>query len=244
LYIKSNERLNQLLDKNSFLHFFSLIYNNKVLTIMNANYKQISQLEQMRMIESGKKERYCINQLGSHLSMSYKYNYEFHHTSSTLPICYDALLYVRCKLTGNILNMYLVEVKVRDVDIKYDELIFEKAKLKNLQKERDQFYKKQMSQFKPNILYIQFCSEGTYMYFIDDIIEEGLLPKVTTMEMNKVTVATKQEKVKKLVYLLPKNIAFKSKYKFTIKEYENSLIMNIASDIQEIKKINKIQSLF
>ena len=211
------------------------------------NYKNTTtRTEQTRMIASGEKERFCLTELVDELNVSENFRYELLISNSSIPISYDGILYVRDKLTNRILNMYLVEVKVRDTNITYDELIFEKLKLTNLRKERDQFVRHQLPTLVPEILYIQFTSDGTYLFFIDEIIKENLLPTITSMSMNKMTVADNVKKVDKLVYLLPKEIAMKKKFKFNCIEYNNNLLIDIVNKAEYIQNenIKKIKSLF
>ena len=201
---------------------------------------KVSFLEEQKLYQSSKKERYCLEQLSQQLNTNDNYLYQFNMTTAGIPICYDALLILRNKLTDKIIDMFLVEVKVRDIGEEITDLIFEKKKLNNLQKERDKFVAKMGTSFTPKIIYIQFTSAGTYMFFIDEMT----MPKVTTMKMNKMTVADKVEKVNKLVYLLPKSEAVYKRYKFDEKEYAKSLIKENDSNSQEIIKIIKTYSIF
>lgn len=197
---------------------------------------------QSKIETAANKERYCIHQLAESLnSKSDKYLYEFHTTGSHLPICYDAILYIRCKLTQHILFMYLVEVKVRETFYELDTLVFEKKKLVNLQKERTKFVRTQLPSFVPEILYISFTPENTYMYFIDDLIKNQELPDVQYKSMNVTTVAKDNKKIDKAVYMLDKKLAVVKPFKYDAKKYADSLIRNIN---KEIKLVKTVISLF
>ena len=60
---------------------------------------------------------------------------------------------------------------------------------------------------QPKVLYISFTPKGTYLYDINYLLENKLMPKLIKMDMNKMTVAENVEKVSKQVYLLPTELA-------------------------------------
>lgn len=203
----------------------------------------ISNNEKLKMIACGEIERYCITKLTEQLNKSTKYNYQLLVSESWLPIGYDAIIYVKDKLTDDIKEMYLVEVKVRNVN--FNELIFEQKKLNTLKRERNNFVKNQGPTLTPKIIYIQFTNDGTYMFFIDDLINENLMPQVTTMKMNKMTVADNNEKINKKIYLLSKDLAVKKNFVFNDIEYATTLLNKSIELTKEANTIvKKYHSIF
>lgn len=190
---------------------------------------------------TGNRERYCLEELCKYLNSTSKdYSYEISCTLSGVPIAYDAIMIIRYKMSGNIAAYYLLEAKVREG--KYDTLILEKKKLNNLKKEKtrlDKYMRIQGSEHKVSIMYIQFFEEATYMFDILSIIDNNLLPKITKKVMNKVTVASTEDKVEKQIYLLPLYIAVKKQWKFNQNEYATHLLQSTQQNLKELEKITK-----
>ncbi len=210
---------------------------------MHTKNRTISILEEQKMYKAGEKERYHISKLFQILNCNDQYHYHVLQSESWLPVGYDAIVFVKCKLTDNILDMYIVESKVRETH--FDELIFEKKKLNTMQRERDKFVKKRLPSIIPKIMYISFTPVATYMFDIDYLIENNMLPKLTTMKMNEMTVADNVKKINKQVYLLPVTLAVKKNFKYNAMEYANSLLKVAKEYIEEAKTIiTKTYSLF
>lgn len=203
----------------------------------HTNNKSITILEQERMYRAGEKERYCLTQLVEILNCNDQYHFQLFTSESWRPVGYDAVIFVRCKLTDNILDILIVETKVRDTH--FDELVFEKKKLNTMNTERTKWVKKMCPSINPKIVYISFTPKGTYMFSIDILIENNLMPKLTKMKMNNMTVAENVEKVSKQVYLLPIELATYKKFKFDATVYANTLIDNSIKQLDEAKTILK-----
>lgn len=201
---------------------------------VHQNNKSISLLERQKLIKAGDKERYALAKLIEEMNCNDKYIYQLLTSESYVPVGYDGFIIIRDRLTDKVLDMLLVETKVREKH--WDELIFERKKLNTLKRERDQLVKEMLPSMKPTIVYISFTPKGTYLFNIDQLIEENKLPKLTSMSMNAMTVADNVKKVNKQVYLLSNELATYKKYKFDILKYANEQIEN---SLEVIKSANK-----
>jgi hypothetical protein len=192
----------------------------------------------LRMTLAGKKERYAIRKLMQLLNCNDKYIYEFFATPDDECVGYEGIIYVKNKLTEKILDLYIIEAKVRDHSVKQAELFYEQKKHNTLKKVKANLIK-QGTSFDPKIIYINFCYDGTHMFFIDDIIFAGLMPKMQRIPMNKVTVMSTEKKVTKGVYLLNKDLAVSKDFIFNPVEYANHLLTEATEATKEAQTIIK-----
>ena len=203
--------------------------------------KTVEQLLFGKYKASGKKERYALQNLFDYMnSVQEEYKYIFKPTPDDEKIGYEGIVTIKYKLSGNIAGYYIVEAKVRTEN--YDTLIFEKRKqntLNKIKREYDKYFKTNYSEHTIGILYINFLPEYTYMFDILTLQKNKLLPKLINKSMNKITVASTEDKEDKLVYLLDKELAIKYKYTFNEKTYANDLLTESNSNLNEVNKILK-----
>lgn len=81
--------------------------------------------------------------------------------------------------------------------------------------------------------YICFTPTGTYLWFIDDLDKKGLL-KPVNKEMNRATMASRDEKIDKKVYLLKTEWAYK-RWDYTWSE--DQYIKSVADEVRKKKFI-------
>ena len=204
--------------------------------------KNIPLLEQkvLKMTMAGRKERWAIRKLMQLLNCNDKYTYKFFATPDDECVGYEGLIYVHNKLTDTILDLYIIEAKVRDENVKQDELFYEQKKHNTLKKIKANLIK-QGTNFDPKILYVNFCYDGTHLFFIDDLIYAGTMPKLKRIAMNKVTVMSTEDKITKGVYLLNKDLAVFKDFKL----YANNLIKESTEATKEASEIiTKTYSIF
>lgn len=199
--------------------------------------------------KSGDKERYALVNLFNYLTTKQEdYSYNFAPSDSGVNIGFDGILTIKYKNSGTIAGYYIIEAKVRTQH--YDQLIFEKAKMNTLKKYKrqyDKYFKTNFSDKTIGILYVNFTPQASYIFDICTIEENNLLPKLTKKEMNKVTVASREDKINKQIYLLNLDLGIKYKYIFNEEEYTNSLFEEAQSKlniVNEIKKTTYVVSLF
>lgn len=212
----------------------------------NSKNRNIPLLEQesIKMEKSGNIERYAIEKLIQKLNCNDKFYYDFIPTSSDKKIGYEGIIYVKNKLTDKKLDMYIIEAKVRNNNVKQDDLFYEKKKHNTL-KLIKKILINEGSMFEPKILYVNFCFDGTFMFFIDDLIFNGTMPKLTKIKMNKVTVTSTNDKINKQVYLLSKTLAVKKDYIYNPIDYANYLLdVSMAATTEAKEVIKKYYSLF
>jgi hypothetical protein len=207
---------------------------------METKTKNLPILEsvELSMTIAGRCERYAIRKLMQLINCNDKYIFEFFATPDDKKIGYEGLIYVKDKLTNNLLDLYIIEAKVRNTNVTQDELFYEVKKHNTLKKVKQEKLK-EGTRFNPKIIYVQFCFDGTHMFFIDDIIESGQMPKITKRKMNAVTVASKDIKENKSVYNLNKSLAVFKKYVFDENEYVEYLKQETKQTIKEINEIKK-----
>lgn len=216
---------------------------------LKTNKKRLSKLDNMltsKFTEAGRKERYCLTELFNYLNFTNDtYKYSFSPTSEDESIGFDGTLIISHKLTGTIKAFYLVEAKVRTKV--YDTFVFEQKKLntlKSYKRKLDKYFKAEYSDKTINLMYVSFTEEATFMYDLLTLIDNHLMPKLTKMKMNKVTVESRDNKINKHVFLLPQNIAVKYKWNFNEREYNLSRInkaqQEFNSATEEIKKYYSI----
>jgi hypothetical protein len=102
------------------------------------------------------------------------YDYKTWMTPAEGREVYDGLLFIFEKGTSNLIDRFLIEVKVRDRF--YPELIFEKNKYDDLRKERTRIDKKTNKEcyidIRSRIVYINVTPQGTYWFDIDKLESE------------------------------------------------------------------------
>lgn len=158
---------------------------------------KIDEETKLKMEQYGNRERYCIDHLFKMRSeKSSKYNYQVIHTDAGKSIGYDAMVAVKDKISGKLLQWYLVEAKVRET--MFDDWFLEERKLNTLKKEKQKLFDQSFISTDTSILYITFTLENTLIWFLEDM-ELGEPEK---KQMNAVTVAKNQRKVWKSVYSL------------------------------------------
>ena len=215
------------------------------------NYKKEISIDNLllnkKFIAAGRKERYALTNFFHYMTnRSRDYEYSFAPTPEDEIIGYDGILTIKYKMTGNICGYYLVETKIRERD--FDTLQFDKQKLNTLKrnkKSKDKYFKTNYSDHTIGIMYVNHTPSGTYLFDILTILDNKLLPKVTKNLCNKTTVNSREEKVEKDVYMMPKELATKYRYVYCEKEYQLSLLENAQKDFTEAtESIKKIISLF
>jgi len=203
----------------------------------NINIPVLESIE-LSMELAGKRERYAIRKLIQLLNCNDKYSYDFIPTATDKKIGYEGLIYVRNKITDTLLDLYIIEAKVREPNVTQDKLYYEVKKHNTLKKIRVEKLKEGTS-FYPKLLYVQFCFDGTHMFFIDDIIEDGNMPKISKIKMNAVTVASRTNKENKSVYNLEKQLAVYKKYIYNENDYADYLKKEVKQAVTEINEIKK-----
>lgn len=204
--------------------------------------ENIEQLLYGKYKKAGSKERYALENLFDYMNASQDaYTYVFNPTSESAKICYEGLLTIKYKLTGNIAGYCIVEAKVRTED--YKELIFEQKKFNNLKKEKrnkDKYFKTNWSEHTVGILYINFLPSKTIIFDVLTLSENNLLPKLTKKTMNKITVASTEDKEDKMVYLLDvEELGVKSKYVFDNSVYAKDLLRQSIDNLIQVNEIEK-----
>ncbi len=216
---------------------------------MNTTKQQMSIDKQLSVgyKETGDRERYCLENLFKYMNLKQDtYEYHFVSTPSGIAICYDGELTIRYKATGTIISYHLIEAKCRMKD--FDELILEKTKFNALKKEKnkkDKYLKSQWSDKIVGMIYIQFTPSGSYLFDLLSLYENNLLPTLTKMNMNKVTIASTTDKVEKQIYLLNKELGSKYGWIYNEQEYNVSLLESVKQNIDTvIKQIKTTYSIF
>lgn len=149
------------------------------------------------------RERYCLEQFFSKQNQQAGYKKFEVEDSPVYQACsYDATLKVYNK-NQELIKYFIIEVKVRE-DL-HSDYFFEKNKKDALLKskeEKDILLATKGFKFECGILYINFMWNGTIIWDIIDLIEEGIIKRGTRKEMNKKTIESRTNKVLKSVYSL------------------------------------------
>ena len=211
------------------------------------NYNNIHHIDnhlQKSYDETGEKERYCLTNLFKYMTDKQdNYIYHFTPTESGKSISYDGLLTLRNKLTDKIIKHFIIEAKVRNTHQNYDTLALEQNKYNKLKKKTEEF--KIESYYEIGTLYINFLADGTYIFDLQDIVRDKLLPKLTKIMMNKYTIDPSQGKVQKNNYLLDKKLATKQKWIYSDKVYTEYLLQEIQDKTKTVQNIiKKTYSIF
>ena len=198
------------------------------------------------------RERYAIQQLYAiHIKpiMEHHYNCELHLSSTfrqsiKATESFDAVIYLRDKITLRIIYKFIIEVKYRDSE--YETLMLEKKKHKALLNDL-----KKAEQFKGveediAILYINFCPSGTYIFNLSsdkliDFLKDN--KNKATVKQVRTTFIADDAKIDKDIYYLPKSLA---KHYPLVVESDYALIYNISKTqkIEDKKQPVKTYSLF
>ncbi len=140
-----------------------------------------------------------------------KYDYTIYLTDIYGFDPYDGLL--QFYHDGSTKKRWIMEVKIRDTH--YEELLLEKKKLTELQKK--------VYDDLTDILYICVTPLQTYVYNLSTMMKQKQLV-IHKLECNKATMESRkyEDKVNKVVYLLPTDLAKKIPYQFNEKSYQES----------------------
>lgn len=165
--------------------------------------------------------------------------------STTNITSYDAVIYLKDKITLQIIFKFIIEVKYRDAP--YETLMLEKSKYKGLLKEYKDACKFKTKEEDLTLLYINFDSTGTYIYnLLSDKITSFINNKKNkvTEKQVKTTYVLNDKKIDKDIYYLPKSLAALYPYTLTT---DYNLIYNMTKTVSfETKQapIKKYYSLF
>lgn len=167
----------------------------------NHGYEHLSVQE--AQVLTSVRERYCLTQFFSKQNQQAGYKkYEVEESPIYRACSYDATLKVYNK-NQELVKYFIVEVKVRE-EI-HNDYFFEKAKkdaLLKAKEEKDLLLASKGLNIECGILYINFMWNGTIIWDILDLIEEGIIKRGTRKLMNKKTIASRTEKKLKSVYSL------------------------------------------
>jgi hypothetical protein len=123
---------------------------------------------QQDYINKSIKERFLLRRILTKLPSNYDYKYYF--TDECGYDLYDGILMKFEKGTNNLLNRYVIEIKVRDTH--YDDLMLERTKLVNLIKEVNRLDERTNREcwttLKSKIIYVNSTPNGSYWFDITD----------------------------------------------------------------------------
>lgn len=158
-----------------------------------------------QFIQKSINERIILRKIFSKMSNFYDWKYIL--TDETSYDLYDARLMKFKKDTGEILENYYVEEKIRDVH--YDELMLEEIKYKNLiglaKKLDDKMNKECMTMIKSKVLYISTTPKGSFLFNLSEIDFDKVEWQIKTLPVS--TVNRSAGKIEKKVCFLPIKLA-------------------------------------
>jgi hypothetical protein len=136
---------------------------------------------------------------------------------------------------GSIYKRYIIELKIRDGDFDNEGYVYETKKHNSLMK---------IKNLDPNlneIIYINFTPNGTYVWFIDKIIDNYQSIK---KEMNKATMESRTNKNNKWTYLLlPKN-AKKYEYRWDIRQFNEVIEAKKQKQMKIKQRLNEEKDIW
>lgn len=190
------------------------------------------------------RERFAITELYKHQlkPLFINYNAELHlsHTfrSNMKNEVYDAVIYLRDKITTNILYKFIIEVKYRDTE--YETLILEKKRYNELFKTLKQAEQCKAPSEDITVLYINFTPSGTYIFNLCSNSNQKFLNDKLNLKTEKLvqyTFETDKKEINKKLYYLPKHLA--KHFKFVI-DSDYHLIYNIQNQPKVIEKQKQV----
>ena len=190
------------------------------------------------------RERFAMNQLYEvHIKPVFEpfYNVSLYLTptfrqKTTTTLCYDAILYLRDKVTMNIIYKFIIEIKYRDSD--YDSMMLEKSKYKSLLKQQQEAIKYSSNE-DIAILYVNFTPSGTYIFNLSsDKINNFIKNNKNKVKekLVKTTYIQNDKEINKDVYYLPKSLGKRfnlTSYKDYHLIYELNDVLKPSVEVQE-----------
>lgn len=158
-----------------------------------------------QFIQKSINERIILRKIFSKMSINYDWKYLL--TDETSYDLYDGRLMKFKKDTGEIIENYYVEIKVRDTH--YDELMLEDIKHKNLiklaKKLDDKINKECMTMIDSKIIYISSTPQGSFLYNLSEIDFDKVEWQIKTLPVS--TVNRSAGKIEKKVCFLSTKLA-------------------------------------
>lgn len=186
-----------------------------------------------KFISASRKERFAFNQfITTYNLFQEKDNYSVYLTPDDGYDVYDAMVQHYAD-DYNTDKRYIIETKVRNVsmnvleDCKTNGWILESKKYNSLMKVAE------LDPEKNDVLYISFNNDQTIVWNLTKLTEKGLLVK-SKKTMNKATMASREDKINKSIFLLKEEWGKIYKYRFDEMSYKTHITKE-----QELKEFRR-----